>query len=277
MFHFLFAADPLDPRLIDSHFDEQRKQILRAGFSASLVPDATFQAPSVLRGIHAGALVIYRGWMIDERQYANLVTAIELSGAVPYTSLDRYLLTHHLPNWYPLLSDLTAETVVLPEHADVSAELRKLAWPGYFLKDYVKSLKTSTGSLISTPEEAPQVLEEMRLFRGVIEGGICVRRKESFVPNTELRYFVIARHAYAPGEMSVPQIAQDVAARVDSPFFSIDIALSEAGVSRVVEVGDGQVSDLVGWSAESFAKIWQTLASTEPGEDTERPEAMHGR
>jgi hypothetical protein len=26
---------------------------------------------------------------------------------------------------------------------------------------------------------------------------------------------------------------------------------------RVVEVGDGQVSDLVGWSAEAFARMWR--------------------
>lgn len=261
MFHFLFAADPLDPRLIDSHFHDQRAEISRAGFSTSFIPDSALEGAGVLRGIPAGAIVIYRGWMIDTRQYMNLVAAIEQSGAVAYTSLDRYLLAHHLPNWYPLLRDLTAETVVLPEDADVLTELRRLSWPGYFLKDYVKSLKTSTGSLISTPEEALPVLEEMRRFRGVIEGGICVRRKESFVPDTEVRYFVVAGHAYAPDGAVAPDIVHEVAARVDSPFFSIDIAQTEAGVARVVEIGDGQVSDLVGWSPDTFANIWQQTAS----------------
>ncbi len=261
MLHFLFAADPLDPRVIDSHFHEQRVQVVRAGFSASLVPDTTLEGAGVLRGIPFGAQVVYRGWMIDKRQYMNLIAAVEQSGAVPYTSLDHYLLGHHLPNWYPLLRDLTAETVVLPEHADLLTELRKLSWPGYFLKDYVKSLKTSAGSLISTPEEAPQVLEEMRRFRGVIEGGICVRKKECFVPNTEVRYFSVAHRAYAPDGVVAPQIVHEVAARIDSPFFSIDVAQTEIGIARVVEIGDGQVSDLVGWSPDAFANIWQQTSA----------------
>jgi len=45
---------------------------------------------------------------------------------------------------------------------------------------------------------------------------------------------------------------------IDSPFFSVDIAQTDDGVARVVEIGDGQVSDLVGWPAESFANIWQS-------------------
>jgi hypothetical protein len=35
-----------------------------------------------------------------------------------------------------------------------------------------------------------------------------------------------------------------------------DVVLREDGVSRVVESGDGQVSDLVGWSPEAFAAMW---------------------
>jgi hypothetical protein len=41
-----------------------------------------------------------------------------------------------------------------------------------------------------------------------------------------------------------------------SKFFSVDVARRADGRLRVVEVGDGQVSDLVGWSAEAFAAMW---------------------
>lgn len=30
----------------------------------------------------------------------------------------------------------------------------------------------------------------------------------------------------------------------------------EDGAERLVELGDGQVSDLVGWTAKAFAKLW---------------------
>jgi hypothetical protein len=47
-----------------------------------------------------------------------------------------------------------------------------------------------------------------------------------------------------------------------SPFFSVDVALREDGVARIVEIGDGQVSDLVGWSPERFAEMWRASPSS---------------
>jgi hypothetical protein len=35
-------------------------------------------------------------------------------------------------------------------------------------------------------------------FRGTIEGGICVRKVEDFIPETERRYFVINGRCFAP-------------------------------------------------------------------------------
>ena len=164
--HFVFPADPLNARSIDEYFAPQRDAFNAAGFTTSVLP----------RGIPAGATVVYRGWMFDADEYRELIATIERANATPLTSLEQYLLTHHLPNWYPLLRDLTPETVVFPEDADLVAELRGLGWPAFFLKDYVKSLKTSTGSLIADAQSAPAVIADMRKYRGAIEGGICVRR-----------------------------------------------------------------------------------------------------
>ena len=46
-----------------------------------------------------------------------------------------------------------------------------------------------------------------------------------------------------------------------SRFFSVDVAKRDDGVLRVVEVGDGQVSDLVGWSVERFVEMWRRSAT----------------
>jgi hypothetical protein len=46
--------------------------------------------------------------------------------------------------------------------------------------------------------------------------------------------------------------------RIPSPFFSVAFIRRRDGVMRVVEVGDGEVSDLVGWSPELFAAMWQS-------------------
>jgi ATP-grasp domain-containing protein len=253
---FVFPADPLDARRIDEYFIPQRDGLRGAGFQSSLVSDAALENPRALAGISPGAVVIYRGWMVDQRQYGNLVECIRLSGATPLISLETYLLCHHLPNWYPLLRDLTPETVVYPETVDIHAELVKLDWPAFFLKDYVKSLKTSTGSLITDPATAPRVIDEMRRFRGAIEGGICVRRVESYVPGSETRFFVLRGKAHSPGDLEPPAIVGEVARRIQSPFFSVDVAVTESGHNRVVEIGDGQVSDLVGWPLDRFVSLW---------------------
>ena len=56
---------------------------------------------------------------------------------------------------------------------------------------------------------------------------------------------------------NVPLIVQQCTKRLRSRFYSVDVAQRIDGQSRVVEVGDGQVSDLVGWSPEAFAKVLQ--------------------
>ena len=155
---------------------------------------------------------------------------------------------------YPLLVDLTPETRIYPADCDLEAELRALGWSEFFIKDYVKSLKTSVGSRISKPEQVAAVVADMHRFRGVIEGGFCVRRVESFLPDTERRYFVLdgVPHA-ATGE--VPAIVHECAKRLRSRFYSVDVVRRADGQPRIVEVGDGQVSDLAGWSPNQFASI----------------------
>lgn len=195
--------------------------------------------------------------MVKWDQYATLVRAIDQCGAKAFTSPREYLAAHHLPNWYPLLCGLTPETRVYPKDVDLVAELRALDWNAYFLKDYVKSLKTARGSIVRDPTDAPAVVAEMREFRGEIEGGICVRQVEEFIPDSEQRYFVLHGVAYSASEgMPIPEIVEQCAKRIPSKFFSVDVARRRDGVLRVVEVGDGQVSDLVGWSSTAFADMW---------------------
>jgi hypothetical protein len=43
--------------------------------------------------------------------------------------------------------------------------------------------------------------------------------------------------------------------RLSGRFYSVDVIQRTDGQLRIVEVGDGQVSDLVGWSPEAFAKM----------------------
>jgi ATP-grasp domain, R2K clade family 3 len=55
---------------------------------------------------------------------------------------------------------------------------------------------------------------------------------------------------------ALPQIVFECAKRIESQFFSVDVVERSDGTKRIVEIGDGQVSDIVGWTAERFAQIW---------------------
>ena len=194
--------------------------------------------------------------MLSPTEYEALLRLIESDGARPLTSLEMYLSCHYLPNWYPLIVEFTAETRIFPRDSDVARELKALTWGKFFIKYYVKSLKTSVGSVISKPQEISVVLGEMEKFRGAIEGGVCVRRFEDFIPNSEKRYFVLGSNPNASSGIS-PDVVFECARRIESPFFSVDVAERTDGVLRVVEIGDGQVSDLVGWDPRRFAELWK--------------------
>jgi ATP-grasp domain, R2K clade family 3 len=102
------------------------------------------------------------------------------------------------------------------------------------------------------------VLGEMQKFRGVIEGGIVVRRLEPIDAASERRYFVIHHQVFAP-DGEIPEIVRVCTERIQSLFFSVDVVTRADGAWRVIEVGDGQVSDLVGWSPEVFARAWVAM------------------
>ena len=256
MIHFLFPADPIDHSTPDEMFSGQPAALAIRGFTTSVLPDAVLNGDRELKAIPEGSSVVYRGWMLKRDRYAALEAAIVAAGATAFTNTHDYLSTHHLPNWYPLLADLTPETRVYPADADIAAELRALGWGAYSVKDYVKSVKSRRGSIVRDPAEVVAVLDELREYRGEIEGGICVRRVEEFVTESERRYFVLNSVPYSADGSPVPAIVQECATRIASRFFSVDVVRRRDGVERVVEVGDGQVSDLVGWPDEAFAAMW---------------------
>jgi hypothetical protein len=254
--HLLYPNNSLRVKQPDEQFASEVQAVRNAGFEVSMFSledfqSGTFRATPPLPNKRE---VLYRGWMLSEAEYGSLASAIGRAGAQPTIDLPTYLNSHHLPKWYPLLSDLTPETRVFPADCDLEKELKALGWSEFFIKDYVKSLKTSVGSRISKPEQVAKLVSEMRRFRGVIEGGFCVRHVECFVPETERRYFVIDGVPYSvAGE--VPPIVRECAKRHTSRFYSVDVVQRTDGELRIVELGDGQVSDLVGWPAGRFAKI----------------------
>jgi hypothetical protein len=256
---FIFPSNYFNLRKPDEAYLAEYDCLRNLGFETSVVSleslgSDTVKIPPILNPESRG---IYRGWMLSADDYLQLVNAIRSTGGEMWISPEEYLASHHLPNWYPLISDLTPETHFFDVDENLESELYQLGWNRFFIKDHVKSLKTSIGSIINHPSEISIVVTEMQKFRGTIEGGICVRKIEDFIVETEQRYFVINGRSFAAtSDSKVPDIVEECAKRIKSKFFAVDTIERRDGCLRIVEIGDGQVSGLVGWTVDRFASLW---------------------
>jgi ATP-grasp domain, R2K clade family 3 len=256
MIQFLYPSDPLNPKKPDETYAEEYRTAKAASFNMTLFSYEDFLA-GTFRPLTplTEFSVIYRGWMLSPFDYKRLYEAVSSKGATLLTSPEFYEYCHYLPRWYETLEDFTPETLFFTENDDIEDHLRTQGWTSCFLKDYVKSLSTDGGSIITDLVQIPTVIAKMKKYRGQIEGGLCARRLEAFDPATEQRYFVYQDEAFSVDGI-IPEVVQEVVRRVSSPFFSVDIIQRSDGVWRVVELGDGQVSDLKRWTAEQFLKIF---------------------
>jgi len=271
--HFLFPVSMMNNRVIDEAFQDQAIVLKQAGFGTSAFD---IEANKIVGAQpEPDATVVYRGWMMTPEEYGFWWGWMIGRGTHPLTNLDQYKLAHYLPGWYELLRGVTPETLRLADTridgtewsdelvTSLCEQINLTGWHTIFLKDYVKSLKTGDKPILETPvtpEKLHGLLENMKKYRGTIEGGLVVREYESLYPNSEKRYFIINGRFYGQDvsfDMRAMNLLVRVARDIPSPFFSVDIAERIDGTFRVIEIGDGQVSDLVGWTYERFAAIWQ--------------------
>ena len=253
----LYPNHPLASKQPDELFAEEFEAAATLGVRASLFSFEDFLAGHFRSrpAIPFGQTVVYRGWMLTLAQYAQLYAEIGQLGSSMLTSPAQYERCHHLPGWYWALRDYTPETLFFSESDDIAARLRMLDWSSCFLKDYVKSLSGEGGSMVRDLSSIPEVIARMKLFRGEIEGGVCARRIEEFDDTTEERHFVFHGTPF-PRSRDVPDVVADAARLIDSPFFTVDTVRRRDGIVRIVELGDGQVSDRKQWTVDQFLSIF---------------------
>jgi len=74
------------------------------------------------------------------------------------------------------------------------------------------------------------------------------------MPETEERYFVFKSRPFCSSGR-VPDGVRAAAERIDSPFFTVDTVQRRNGVIRIIELGDGQVSDRKKWTAAQLIDV----------------------
>ncbi|ACQ80999.1 conserved hypothetical protein [Beutenbergia cavernae DSM 12333] len=270
----LVPADPLAPRAPDGHFAPEASAAREAGAAVVLLDhDALLagEADAAVARVPSGAGPLwYRGWMIPADRYAELEDALRARGVGLGTTAPDYARAHELPGWYPTFAGLTPRSVwrassagEVPDADTLAALVAPLGGGAGIVKDYVKSRKHEWAEACFVPDLADAthlhrvVARFVQLQDSFLAGGIVVRAFERFAaPDggraAEARVWwvdgapvVVGPHPDTPDDVPAPDLAAvaPAVAALGCRFVTTDLALRDDGVWRVVEVGDGQVSD----------------------------------
>jgi hypothetical protein len=261
----LVPADVLHSRCPDEHYAAEAEAARDRGFEVFLVdhdglcrPDGAARA--VARVAEEGEAV-YRGWMLHGERYAGFATALAARGVVLRTTTEQYRRAHELPGWYPGLAALTPPSVwtVDTDRASFDRARADLGPGAAVVRDHVKSMKNYWHEATYIPDltdadAAWAVANRLRQLReDEFTGGYVLRRFEHFT-DAEVRTWwvdgvcrLVGPHPDTPTDMPPADLDLEALAdpirTLDLPFVTVDLARRADGVWRVVELGDGQVSD----------------------------------
>lgn len=256
MMRILYPQNPLNAKEADEPYLEEYLCLKEQGITCFLFDfDAlNYGDLKVNPKITDNEVVLYRGWMLTCDQYQHLDCFLGKYSARLCVSFPDYLKNHYIVNWYSRCKDWTPETHFFEYNQHLKENIEQLSWDAYFVKDYVKSNSTEIGSIAHSADEVIQIVELIKQYRGMIEGGVAIRRVEEFMDETEQRYFVFNGKVYSPMD-EAPAIVYEIAKVIESPFFTIDIVRNSQGEYRLIEIGDGQVSDKKQWPLDKFVAM----------------------
>ncbi len=262
----LVPADPLNPRRADEHFRREATAARNLGIPVAYIDhDALARpaaGPAAVAGVPADSDAIYRGWMLNADQYETFAQLLNQRDVVLRTDPSRYRKAHELPGWALTLQPVTAETV-WTVGADLSAFEQaciRLERGPAVLRDYTKSLKHhwDEAMFIADVSDLPKARRTATRFldlRGEdFAGGLVLRRFETFV-GPELRTWwidgrleLVTNHPDtaddAPAVVPKLQRVAPLVAALELRFVTVDVTRHRDGTWWVIELGDGQVSDL---------------------------------
>ncbi|SEG61250.1 hypothetical protein SAMN04489712_107197 [Thermomonospora echinospora] len=263
----VFCADPLNPRRVEPHFAREAAAVRDHYGNVVLIEHDALRQGDVLTAIrrvprHLGP-AWYRGWMLTGAEYTALASALKERGTPLLTHPEDYLRAHELPGWHDTFAGLTPMSVwrPLPPRTvpDDLAELVRPLPPGpAVVKDYVKSRKHEWEEACYVPDvknvaQLRSIVAKMvALQEDFLAGGLVVREYESYDTGEARVWWVdgepalIGPHPDEPDLYPEPELdAVAMAVRaLGCRFITTDLARRTDGRWRVVEVGDGQVSDL---------------------------------
>jgi len=216
-----------------------------------------------------GQPIGYRGWILKEEEYQSLEDELAARDYRLLTSTHEYCNACFLPNYFEHIESITPPAVWTwsDDLEEAWEAAQTLGPPPYLLKDHVKSVKEAWLDACFVPEEADQKqfneiagkFVELRADR--FEQGFVIR---PFLPFKRVGlsgfgyplieeyrlFFWGGKLLLADTYHEVECVEQDfsqfefLGQRIDSPFFTVDVARRDSGELVVIELGDGGVSGM---------------------------------
>lgn len=253
---FLYPESYTKKGLADSSFRSEYEYFEDEGLHVQVFN--TLELENVDFSFCKGKQVVYRGWHLKLPEYNELFEKVTSAGGLLVSSKEEYRAGRYMEEWLPLIERLTPKTHIFKNPSAAIEFVDHHDHQKFFVKDQVKSLKDLTPfNIISHKEELLEWIQEVEYFSGELEGGICLREKEDYQLDSEIRFFIFEGQIYSRDNSEiVPDIVSEVASKIHIPFFSVDIILNQENEWRVIEVSDGQVSKSDTWELENFIKIF---------------------
>jgi hypothetical protein len=241
--HLIYPCLPYQPRTVDPLWEPEYDWVRAQGIATGLVDvdNAKVWAPS-LTSTGKVMPVLYRGWMLTAVEYHLLAQLVPLAVAPA-----EYLASHEATGWYEVVAHHTFPSRFLtdPTRLDFTSKRR------YFVKSLVKSFGAE--SVVSAQEQLSAFWQKHEL---PVSSPLFVRDFVELKPASECRFFVVRGQAFGAGGAVLPASLQEAIVLLQPRlFYSFDVAETLAGQPVLVEVGDGQVSDLKEWSVAEFGSL----------------------
>jgi len=281
---FLFGCDSKNNTIVDATFLEEYDYLKSRDVKVFIIDlENILSKDDVLieKSLYPVSL-IYRGWMLSYQQYEKLYQLLLTKNYQLMVSPTAYRESHYLDKWYPKLSDLTAKTYFsegTPSEEKIKEMLSKFDHKSIIVKDYVKTLNYEWYESCfikdaSNNEEALKVINNFINKQGdSFSGGLVLReyldikktnrhfKEGDGLENEEVRVFCLDKEpfcfiSYWSGGVALRDRnflgIIDKCNVLSSPFYTLDLAKLSTGEWIIIDVGDGQVSQLRGYDVEKF-------------------------
>ncbi|MCJ8288343.1 MAG: ATP-grasp domain-containing protein [Crocinitomicaceae bacterium] len=275
----IYCDNVFDNIVIEPDYETEKKSAEIAGFDCSLISFEELTSGNILTALRfikeaeLNEIAIYRGWMLNPKQYRNLYHGLLNKNIRLINSPSEYQHCHYLPDSYAKIETKTPKSNWTTDltYSTIQRLTKEFGESPIIVKDFVKSEKHNWEDACFMPNASDSnhvksvvdkflelrgdSLNEGLVFRQFVELEYLTEHSKSGMPLTkEFRIFFVNKRIvkvfdyWDEGEYgdTKPELDEfiEIAQKINSNFFTMDIAKMKNGDWIIMELGDGQVAGL---------------------------------